>query len=96
MIPTSSATVRFPTESGGELRLEVDGLEVVGTSIGALATAFAVDRFKAAVDMGRCSALLAAQDTVLLTHCHADHVAGLIAWLSAHTRRFRGRPSRCR
>jgi ribonuclease BN (tRNA processing enzyme) len=27
---------------------------------------------------------------VLLTHCHADHVAGLIAWLSARARRFRG------
>jgi ribonuclease BN (tRNA processing enzyme) len=71
----------------------VEGLTVAGVSIAALATAFAIDRFKTAVDMGRCSALLAAQETVLLTHCHSDHVAGLIAWLSAHTRRHRGRPT---
>ena len=60
----------------------------------ALATAFAVPSLSTAVDMGRCSAELAAQDTVLLTHCHSDHVAGLVAWLSAHTRRHRGRPTR--
>jgi ribonuclease BN (tRNA processing enzyme) len=60
----------------------------------ALATAFAIDDFKTAVDMGRCSALLAAQQTVLLTHCHSDHVAGLVAWLSAHTRRYAGSPTR--
>ncbi len=57
-----------------------------GVSLGALATAFAIDRWKVAVDMGRCSALLAAQETVLLTHCHSDHVAGLLAWLSSRTR----------
>jgi ribonuclease BN (tRNA processing enzyme) len=44
--------------------------------------------------MGRCSALLAAQETVLLSHCHSDHIAGLIAWFSAHTRRHRDRPTR--
>lgn len=60
----------------------------------ALATAFAIESHRTAVDMGRCSALLAAQETVLLTHCHSDHVAGLIAWLSAHTRRHRDRPTR--
>lgn len=93
MSPTAPAVLRFPTEAGGELALALPELQLVGTSIAALATAFAVDRFQVAVDMGRCSALLAAQDTVLLTHCHADHVAGLIAWLSAHTRRFRNRPT---
>lgn len=87
-----SGRLRFPDLSTdlGELRL--DGL--TGTSVSALATAWALDGFKTAVDMGRCSARLAAQDTVLLTHCHSDHVAGLIAWLSAHTRRHRGRPTR--
>jgi phosphoribosyl 1,2-cyclic phosphodiesterase len=83
----------MPTSSG-ELEYQVDNIRVVGTSVAALATAFAVDRFKTAIDMGRCSALLAAQETVLLTHCHSDHVAGLVAWLSAHTRRHQGRPTR--
>jgi len=59
-----------------------------------LATAFVMEEFRAAVDMGRCSASLAAQETVLLSHCHSDHVAGLVAWLSAHTRRFEGSPTR--
>lgn len=79
---------------GDELMMELAGVEVVGTSVAALATAFAVPRYRVAVDMGRCSPTLAEQDTVLLTHCHSDHVAGLVAWLSAHTRRHTGRPTR--
>ncbi len=31
---------------------------------------------------------------MLLTHCHSDHVAGLVAWLSAHTRHYQGAPTR--
>jgi len=91
-----SSRVRFPEFSSDlwELRLDLAGHSVAGFSVAALATAFAVDRFKTAIDMGRCSALLAAQETVLLTHCHSDHVAGILAWLSAHTRRHPGRPTR--
>ncbi len=91
-----SDRVHFPSLSADswELQLEISEATLAGVSIAALATAFAVDRFSTAIDMGRCSALLAAQETVLLTHCHSDHVAGLIAWLSAHTRRHRGRPTR--
>ncbi len=73
-----------------ELVLELETTRIVGGSVAALATAFTVEPLGVAVDIGRCSALLAAQPTVLLTHCHADHVAGLIAWLSARARRFRG------
>lgn len=73
--------------AGGELP------RVIGHSVAALATAFAAPDFGVALDMGRCSALLAQQDVVLLSHCHSDHVAGLVAWLSAHTRRHRDRPT---
>lgn len=91
----TNGRVRSPESAGnGELRYVFRDLELVGVSVSALATAFAVDDLKTAVDMGRCSALLAAQDTVLLTHCHSDHVAGLVAWLSAHTRRHEGNPTR--
>ena len=89
--------IRFPeplTSASATLVLRVAGHDLVGTSVAALATAFVVNRFRTAVDMGRCSAALAAQETVLLTHCHSDHVAGLVAWLSAHTRRFAGSPTR--
>ncbi len=87
--------IAFPEPAGGgDLAWRGAGLALVGRSVAALATAFALPDLGVAVDMGACSALLAAQDTVLLTHCHADHVAGLVAWLSAHTRRHPGRPTR--
>ncbi len=87
----------FPTMVRGdrwELHWDAGGTAVIGGSVAALATAFAVPRFSVAVDMGRCSAILAAQSTVLLTHCHSDHVAGLVAWLSANTRRHGEAPTR--
>ena len=92
----TNGRIRFPEVSTDlwELQLDWQAHSLTGVSVAALATAFAVDGFKTAIDMGRCSALLAAQETVLLTHCHSDHVAGLIAWLSAHTRRHPGRPTR--
>jgi ribonuclease Z len=95
--PADSIRIRFPDQAPGspaELRLVWEGLELVGTSVATLATAFAVETFRTAIDMGRCSAVLAAQETVLLTHCHSDHIAGLVAWLSAHTRRFQWAPTR--
>jgi ribonuclease BN (tRNA processing enzyme) len=87
--------LRFPVAAPdhGALALDLGSFQLAGSSVAALATAFAIDRWRAAIDMGQCSALLAAQDTVLLTHCHSDHVAGLVAWLSAHTRRHRDRPT---
>jgi glyoxylase-like metal-dependent hydrolase (beta-lactamase superfamily II) len=92
----SADRVRFPTVATEhwELQLELGGHRLVGYSVAALATAFVVERWRTAVDMGRCSAILAAQETVLLSHCHSDHVAGLVAWLSAHTRRHRDSPTR--
>jgi hypothetical protein len=88
--------VSFPSIASEhwELGFELDGHCLIGSSVAALATAFAVERWRTAIDMGRCSAILAAQDTVLLSHCHSDHIAGLVAWLSAHTRRHRDRPTR--
>lgn len=95
MTPTDGR-VQFPRLAGdhGELCLEAGTHAVCGVSWAALATAFTIEGHRTAIDMGRCSAHLAAQDTVLLTHCHSDHTAGLIAWLSAHTRRHRHCPTR--
>jgi ribonuclease BN (tRNA processing enzyme) len=84
----------MPNPALADLELEWRGITVAGASVAALATAFAIDAFKTAIDMGRCSPLLARQETVLLTHCHSDHLAGLVAWLSAHTRRFPGAVTR--
>jgi ribonuclease BN (tRNA processing enzyme) len=82
------------SDSPGELSLRRGELELIGMSRASVVSAFTVRPCGVAVDMGRCSRLLARQETVLLTHCHSDHVAGLIAWLSARVRRFRGAPVR--
>ncbi len=76
------------TSDPWELEWREGSDRLIGRSTAALATAWALPRWGAAVDMGRCSPVLAAQGTVLLTHCHADHSAGLIAWLSARVLRF--------
>lgn len=84
-----SERIRFPARlrsPPAELALRAAGIELAGLSLGAVATAFAVDAWKVAVDMGRCTPMLSAQDSVLLTHCHSDHLAGLVAWLSSRTR----------
>ena len=83
--------IAYPEPAGGgDLAWRGGPVPVVGRSVAALVTAFTLDGVDAAVDMGACSAELAARGTVLLTHCHADHVAGLVAWLSARTRRHAG------
>ena len=66
----TNGRIRFPEVSTDLWELQLDGQahSLTGVSVAALATAFAVDGFKTAIDMGRCSALLAAQETVLLTH----------------------------
>jgi ribonuclease BN (tRNA processing enzyme) len=76
------------TSDPWELEWREGSDRLIGRSTAALATAWAVPRWGVAVDMGRCSPVLAAQGTVLLTHCHADHSAGLIAWLSARVLRI--------
>lgn len=85
------AICRRPSE---DLHFRVGKLKLVGMSTATVATAYAIDAFKVAVDMGRCTPLLANQETVLLTHCHSDHTAGLLAWLSARVRRHRGAPAK--
>ncbi len=91
------SSIELPRRLGDdpwELVLDLPGGRIVGGSVAALATAFAVEPLGVAIDLGRCSARLAAQSTALLTHCHADHLAGLIAWLAARSRQPRGTPCR--
>jgi len=77
-----------------ELSLDLGGVVLVGTSVAARATAFALPQLGVAVDMGRLTPRLAACGTVLLTHGHLDHTAGLLAYLNLRARFYGGEPTR--
>jgi ribonuclease BN (tRNA processing enzyme) len=73
-----------------ELQLAVGGLTVVGTSVGARATAFALPELGVALDLGRLTPSVAAQPAVLLSHGHLDHLAGVLAYLNVRARFHEG------
>lgn len=76
-----------------ELRLEIRGLTVVGTSVGARATAFALPELGVALDIGRMTPTLAAQPVVLLSHGHLDHLSGVLAYLNVRARFHEDEPT---
>ncbi|MCS7182442.1 MAG: MBL fold metallo-hydrolase [Thermoanaerobaculum sp.] len=82
--------LRFPlrhhARTPAELVLQLGEFYLVGTSIAARATAFALPRLGLAVDVGRLTPTLAAQPTLLITHAHLDHTAGLLAYLNLRAR----------
>jgi ribonuclease Z len=78
--------LRLEARVSPELRLEVRGVTVVGTSVGARATAFALPELGAALDIGRLTPILAEQPVVLLSHGHLDHLAGVLAYLNVRAR----------
>lgn len=71
----------------------MDQLTLVGTSVAAQATAFALPKLGVAVDIGRLTPTLAQQPTLLLTHAHLDHSAGLLAYLNLRARFYRDQPT---
>jgi ribonuclease BN (tRNA processing enzyme) len=76
-----------------ELQLALPGLTLLGTSLAARATAFAVPELGLALDLGRLTPHLAEQGTVLLSHGHLDHLAGILAYLNLRARFFAGQPT---
>jgi len=83
---TLSFAAPLPCQLPPELSLDLGGLRLVGTSVAARATAFALPQLGVAVDMGRLTPRLAACGTVLITHGHLDHTAGLLAYLNVRAR----------
>ena len=71
----------------------MDQLTLVGTSVAAQATAFALPNLEVAVDIGRLTPTSAQQPTLLLTHTHLDHSAGLLAYLNLRARFYRDQPT---
>lgn len=69
-----------------ELEWRWGDITLVGTSLAARATAFAVGELGVALDIGRMTPLLAAQPVVLLSHGHLDHLSGVLAYLNVRAR----------
>ena len=92
------ADVAFPSLRRGaappELEWRWGGLTLIGTSIAARATAFAVPDLGVALDVGRMTPLLAAQPVVLLSHGHLDHLSGVLAYLNVRARFHSGELTR--
>lgn len=68
--------------------LTLAGHEVDALSIGGIETCIHLPRLRLAFDIGRCPESVVARDTILFTHAHMDHMAG-VAWHCA-TRALRG------
>ena len=69
-----------------ELEYSRPGLTVRGVSIAARATSFVIPEFDVVLDVGRLGPATAAHGTVLLSHGHLDHTAGILAWLNLRAR----------
>lgn len=62
-------------------------------SLGGIGTVVSMPEFSVSVDIGLCTSAALRTETILLTHGHADHLAGLATWLGV--RRLYGmRPGR--
>jgi ribonuclease BN (tRNA processing enzyme) len=83
-----------PGAAPPELEMGFDDLHLVGTSMAARATAFAVPDFGVDLDIGRLTPMLAAQPTVLLSHGHLDHTSGILAYLNLRVRFHPDEPPR--
>jgi ribonuclease Z len=57
----------------------VCGIEIGGFSFGGIETCLDLPRFRLAFDMGRTPDEVVARETILFTHAHVDHMAG-VAW----------------
>ncbi len=63
-------------------RLELAGLQVEALSVGGIETSYQVPAFDVAIDIGRCPPSAVRMGTLLLTHGHIDHAAGLPYYVS--------------
>lgn len=63
-------------------RLEVCGHRVDAVSVGGVETCYRLPRFRLNLDIGRCPPGAEREPTLLLTHAHIDHAAGLPYYVS--------------
>ena len=85
MVGPPTTTMTPPTATPldhGLIRLDVAGQGVDAVSIGGIETCFQVPAFDVCLDIGRCPPGAVQRSTLLLTHGHIDHAAGLPYWVS--------------
>jgi ribonuclease Z len=63
-------------------RLRLAGLEIKALSVGGIETSYQIPAFDACLDIGRCPPSAIRMSTLLLTHGHIDHAAGLPYYIS--------------
>ncbi|MCC7382377.1 MAG: MBL fold metallo-hydrolase [Deltaproteobacteria bacterium] len=63
-------------------RLTVAGLQLEATSVGGIETCYQLPGFDTCLDIGRCPDRAVRHGTLLLTHAHIDHAAGLPYYIS--------------
>lgn len=73
---------RPPTVGWGGVRLSVGGFEIEATSVGGVETCYQLPQLGVCLDIGRCPDGAERQGTLLLTHAHIDHAAGLAYYVS--------------
>lgn len=62
--------------------LELAGIQVHALSVGGIETCYQIPAFDACLDIGRCPPQAIRFGTLLLTHGHIDHAAGLPYYIS--------------
>lgn len=92
-MPEIAFAKALPSGMPPELVVRFDSFTLVGTSVAARATAFAVPELGVALDVGRLSPAITAQPVLLLSHAHLDHLSGLLAWLNVRARFHGGEPT---
>jgi len=92
-MPAPQFPHRMESQLPPDLQLAVGGLTLLGTSVGARATSFALPELGVALDVGRLTPIVAAQPVVLLSHGHLDHLAGVLAYLNVRARFHEGEPA---
>jgi ribonuclease Z len=70
--------------------VELAGLQVEGISLGGIETCIQIPEYKLALDIGRCPLEAIQLPTVLISHPHTDHLAGIVSHCA--TRNLRHMP----
>src|SRR5262245_53930136 len=64
------------------MELTLAGHQVRALSVGGIETCFELPAFDVCLDIGRCPAGAERRGTLLLTHAHIDHAAGIPYFIS--------------
>ena len=65
------------------MKLQLEGITVNAISLAGFYTCIQLPDFKIAIDMGICPRSAINKQNVLFTHCHGDHIAGVVRHCSS-------------